>query len=152
MSKTCNFVICNGFYNKIIVLFLSSVLICVVVVFGVICYFSNRGEPVVISPEHRYSWIHSWDYYQERISQHPSNKVVGKIVDAKDVRDKADAIFVEIYGEETMKDERPYEAIYLEEQDVWIVEGTLKDGYVGGVATILIIGKDGKVLAVWHTK
>lgn len=49
-----------------------------------------------------------------------------------------------IYGKKTIEGEKPYFARL--EGDVWIVTGSLPEGYVGGVATAIISKKDGSIL------
>ena len=66
----------------------------------------------------------------------------------------AEAVLFPIYGEENIKNERPYK-VHLEE-GVWTVEGTLREqpGHitVGGVFTINISKATGEVLYVIHTR
>jgi hypothetical protein len=71
----------------------------------------------------------------------PSNDTAIKI---------AEAILIPIYGEAQINSERPFKAEI--DGDVWIVTGTLPQGVVGGVATVRISRRDGKILSVTHGK
>jgi hypothetical protein len=61
----------------------------------------------------------------------------------------AEVIGTRLYGK-TITIERPFQA-RLEGQ-VWVVQGTLPKGFRGGVMTIKIARKDGRVLFVMHDK
>ena len=80
---------------------------------------------------------------------------VGKIEDSNDVISKADRLFIETFGEETMENERPYQAFYDEISDCWYVKGTFYQNSAGtrkgGVANV-IFDSEGNVLALWHEK
>ena len=88
--------------------------------------------------------------YQYEIERFSSEKNVGSIANSKDAIQKAEVVWIEIYGED-VEEEQPYQASYDDQNDVWLVEGTLKGlRHKGGVAKILIEGQSGDVLAVWH--
>lgn len=58
------------------------------------------------------------------------------------------AVWVPIYGEQTISRQRPYIARLVD--DTWIVEGSLTQGIAGGVARVEIAKKDGRILRVTH--
>ena len=91
------------------------------------------------------------DEYRRYIEDFSSDENVGPIVDAEDAAQKAEEVWIRIYGED-IKDERPYIVSYDEENGVWMVKGSLPPFALGGVANILIENDTGKVLAVWHGK
>jgi hypothetical protein len=62
----------------------------------------------------------------------------------------AESVLIQIYGKETIENEKPF-SINLE-NDIWIVEGSLEEGFVGGVAYIEINKNTGQILKVIHTK
>jgi hypothetical protein len=62
----------------------------------------------------------------------------------------AEAIWLPIYGK-SIKKSKPFVA-KLKDNEVWIVEGTLKRGFSGGVPYIEINKADGKIIRVIHTK
>jgi hypothetical protein len=62
----------------------------------------------------------------------------------------AEAILGAIFGEEKIKNERPFTAIL--NNGVWLVEGTPPGGRLGGSATIELSQRDGRVLRVSHGK
>jgi hypothetical protein len=62
----------------------------------------------------------------------------------------AEIILINIYGKENIEEQRPF-SINLE-NNIWIIEGHLGEGYLGGVAYIEIDKINGKILKVIHTK
>lgn len=75
---------------------------------------------------------------------------VGAVTDAAAARKAAVEIWNGLYGRRHIRGEKPYQVYYDAQNEVWHVFGTLKEGYVGGTAHILIEKEDGKVIAVWH--
>ena len=75
----------------------------------------------------------------------PSN---GYVPDAKTAIRIAEAVWIPIYGEETLADEKPFVAIL--EEGVWYVHGTLPVGSLGGTAEAEIDAVSGKILRVSH--
>jgi hypothetical protein len=61
----------------------------------------------------------------------------------------AEAIWLPLYGDEIYS-QKPYSVILKNE--IWYINGTLQDGYIGGVAYIEIQKTNGKILNVYHTK
>jgi hypothetical protein len=74
------------------------------------------------------------------------------IPDAKTAMSVSEEILNSIYGKDNIKNKLPFKVTFDSEYDAWVVSGTLKPNMVGGVPTIIIQKKDGKVLAVTHTK
>ena len=62
----------------------------------------------------------------------------------------AEAMWIPIYGDKVLK-QKPYRCSLVGDS-VWVVEGTLKAGFVGGTAYIEISKKDCKILKVTHGK
>jgi hypothetical protein len=62
----------------------------------------------------------------------------------------AEPILNDIYGKEHIEKEKPF-SINLE-NDIWIIEGHLEKGLVGGVAYMEIRKSNGEVLKVCHGK
>lgn len=91
------------------------------------------------------------DFYAEEIAQFPSDKVLGPVTSTTDAKEKAEAVWVETYGE-YVKKEKPYGVSYDKDTGTWLVLGHLPKGAIGGVAHILIRESDGAVLAIWHDK
>ena len=60
------------------------------------------------------------------------------------------AIWSAAYGKDKIEKEKPYTAI--EHEGFWYVNGSLPEGYLGGVAHIKIRKKDGAVMGYIHTK
>lgn len=89
--------------------------------------------------------------YNKYIERFPSEKVFGPISDAKLAKEKAESLWIEIYGD-SIKSKKPYNVAFDEESQVWLVQGSLPINHHGGVPHILIRKSDGKVLAVWHDK
>lgn len=61
----------------------------------------------------------------------------------------AEAVWVNIYGHDVLL-KKPYQAKL--NKGIWIVQGTLPNGFKGGVPYILIQKKDGRILKVLHGK
>ena len=89
--------------------------------------------------------------YDDVIANFPSDKLLGPVTSAKEAKEKAEAVWLEVYGDEVKK-EKPYSVAYDENTGTWLVQGHLPWYMVGGVANILIQESDGSVLAVWHEK
>jgi hypothetical protein len=62
----------------------------------------------------------------------------------------AEAVWIPIYGNKVLE-QKPYRSSLVGDS-VWIVEGTLKAGFVGGTAYVEISKKDCKILKVTHGK
>jgi hypothetical protein len=62
----------------------------------------------------------------------------------------AESILNEIYGKEHIEKEKPF-SVNLE-NDIWLIEGHLEDGYEGGVAYIEIRKGNGEIVKVTHGK
>ncbi len=62
----------------------------------------------------------------------------------------AEAIWLPIYGEKVLS-EKPYYAV-LKNDSIWVVKGSLKKGFKGGVPYIEIQKNDCKILKVTHGK
>ena len=88
--------------------------------------------------------------YQLEIESFPYGENVGIVKDSNDAKNKAEEIWIKLYGE-SVKKEKPYQVFYDKQNDVWLIKGIQKAKVKGGVAHILI-ETDGKVLAVWHDK
>lgn len=62
----------------------------------------------------------------------------------------AEAVWIPIYGEENIRDQKPFHASL--HQGKWTVTGTLPPGVAGGTAIAVISKKDGRILSVSHSK
>ncbi len=62
----------------------------------------------------------------------------------------AEPILFSIYGKENIMNQRPYE-IYFKD-NYWLIEGTLPSGMKGGTFSIIIDGRDSKVIRITHGK
>ena len=82
------------------------------------------------------------------------DEVLGPIDDASDAREKGVSVFIDVYGEDIIRNEKPFLVGYDQNTDTWMVVGSLSPIplTLGGVAHIVINGSDGAVVAVWHTK
>jgi len=93
--------------------------------------------------------------YNRYIDEFQSDKVLGPIDNAKTAKEKAESVWIEMFGE-SIKQEKPYKVFFDKSNDVWLVTGSMHRSLFGevkgGVANIIIKKSDGKVLAVWHDK
>lgn len=124
--------------KKIIFLVISVV---VVVALAIIVVSAQRTNDVRIFS------INDYSYYVDKFS---SNLYVEEIRTPQEARSVAESIWTEVYGN-SIKFKKPYTVSYDGEHDVWLVEGNLIFGDLGGVPYILVNG-NGEVLAVWHDK
>jgi hypothetical protein len=60
----------------------------------------------------------------------------------------ADAVLFPIYGEKTIRGERPY--VVKLGDGKWTIEGTLPRGFVGGTFHIVIRQRDARVIEISH--
>lgn len=74
----------------------------------------------------------------------------GYVPDAATAIKIAEAVWIPIYGEETLKDERPFTADLV--NGVWIVQGMPPGLRVGGTAYAEISKETGRILNVIHFK
>lgn len=74
----------------------------------------------------------------------------GVIPDEKTAFKIAEIILKRIYGNDIIENEKPF-SINLE-NNIWIIEGSLSNGVLGGVAYIEIKKNNGEILKVIHTK
>ena len=83
------------------------------------------------------------------IAQAPEPKN-GYVPDAKTAIAIAEAVLSPIYEEKQIQSERPFHAVL--KNGVWIVSGSLPEGYEGGVAEIRIDKRTGRILSHIHGK
>jgi hypothetical protein len=72
------------------------------------------------------------------------------VPDEKTAIKVAEAILFPIFGKEVHK-ARPYQ-VKLKNNEIWVIEGSVKRGVVGGAPYIEIQKSDCKVLVVGHTR
>ena len=72
------------------------------------------------------------------------------IPDEKTATGVAEAVLFKVYGEEEIKDERPYETFLID--GYWVIRGTIPLGYDGGGFEIIMDSKDGRVIHLTHYK
>ena len=75
----------------------------------------------------------------------------GFVPDEKTAITVAEAVLIPIYGEKLIASERPFHAV-LNGKGVSTVQGSLPDGWAGGVATVRLQRQDGRILYVMHGK
>jgi|SRR5580698_5517743 hypothetical protein len=83
-------------------------------------------------------------------SKHNYKPEAGYVSDAETAIKIAVAVWSPIYGEKQIASEKPYNAVLT--NGVWIVQGSLSKGFVGGVAVAEIAKDDGKILRISHGK
>src|SRR5712692_7295981 len=84
--------------------------------------------------------------FAEESQKHSVKPKEGFVPDAKTAMRIAEAIWVPIYGKENIEKQKPFTA--REENSVWIVEGSLPQGMLGGVALAEISKLDGRIIRV----
>jgi hypothetical protein len=87
-----------------------------------------------------------------------SNQYIGYLPDNGFVPDAAtaikiaEAVWIPIYGQKQIEEERPFKAKLVQNGSVWLVYGTLPEGWVGGTAVVRIRKSDGKIIYLTHEK
>lgn len=81
---------------------------------------------------------------------HDYKPSAGYVPDAATAIRIAVAVWIPIYGEKQIASEAPYRAVLR--GGIWIVEGSLPKGYVGGVAVAEISKDDASVRRISHGK
>ena len=89
--------------------------------------------------------------YQYYIDNFPEQEKVEPVSDIADLLKSVEEIWLRKYGVD-IKKQKPYQVFYDNENEVWLVTGSVRPITEGGVAYILIDGITGDVLAVWHDK
>lgn len=134
--------------GKLIVLGIVVVFALIGALFAFVTLRDARVEPFNLNEE---------KYYLRAIQDFPPEKILGserflgEVLTAEDAKNKALDVWLEVYGED-VKDEKPFKVFYDEQNEIWLVIGSLPPNYVGGVAHIIMRKSDGKVLTVWHDK
>jgi len=90
------------------------------------------------------------------LAQNVPSENVPKIFECNDgvVADKetairiAEAILSPVYGEEAIREQRPYQVTVKDGK--WTVDGTASPGHVGGRFHIVILQSDGRVLEIGY--
>jgi hypothetical protein len=98
------------------------------------------------------------DILKKNLEETLQNDSVHNVVDGKQeiIKSKEAAISIaekflfHIYGEDKIKDERPYESYKFGKY--WTIKGTLPKGWDGGTFLIILDATDGKVLRITHDK
>ena len=88
--------------------------------------------------------------FADEPQKHSFKPKEGFVPDAKTAMQIAELVWMPIYGEEKIRNEKPFNADLL--NGVWTVTGSLPKGFVGGVALAEISKVDGCILRVSHGK
>jgi hypothetical protein len=83
-------------------------------------------------------------------TKHKVIRKEGYVPNAETAIKIAVAVWIPIYGQEQIDGEKPYKARL--ENEVWVVEGSLPKGWIGGVALAEIQKGDGKIVRISHGK
>jgi hypothetical protein len=94
--------------------------------------------------------LDDYDYYIN-LNRYSSDRILGPVDDAEIAKEKAEDVWIELFGD-SVTGKRPYQVMFDETNEVWLVQGTLPKKMLGGIPYIIIQKTDGKVLAVWHDK
>jgi len=122
------------------------VILIIVLVVGTSIYLLKQKDDTDTATIHEFS-LDGYRTYLERFS---SDRTVEPITNIDEAKRAALNVWLEVYGED-VTNKQPYIVFYDAAEKTWLVEGSLKSGYDGGVPYILI-REDGEVLAVWHDK
>ena len=95
--------------------------------------------------------------YEQEIEEFSSQKIfgytryIGNIESSKMAKKYALQIWLEVYGKEVQR-MKPYKVYWDDENNAWLVTGTLKKNKLGGIPYIIFSKDDGEIIAVWHTR
>ncbi len=119
-----------------------------VLIIGILLALLIGGAISFLSPSME-SKVKDFDVatYNSYIKQFPSEEILGPIDDAKNAEEKAETVWLELYGDE-VKNKKPYTIFFDDSNEVWLVEGSLSKNRIGGVPHILIQRSDGKTAIV----
>ena len=127
--------------KKSLLIGVAAVLVVAIAVAVVVAVGQNRVKPFSVKDAH----------YQQMMEEFAINCMSDPVKSPKQARKAAENIWIETFGEEAIKGEKPYLVYYDEAEGVWLVTGSLPMFTLGGVANVLI-REDGMILAVWHEK
>lgn len=78
-------------------------------------------------------------------------RCMGNIKSAAIAKKYALKIWLEVYGERVQK-MKPYNVYWDDENNAWLVTGTLRKNKLGGIPYVIFSKDDGEIIAVWHTR
>lgn len=78
-------------------------------------------------------------------------RCMGNIKSAATAKKYALKIWLEVYGERVQK-MKPYNVYWDDENNAWLVTGTLRKNKLGGIPYVIFSKDDGEIIAVWHTR
>lgn len=114
-----------------------------ILIFGAVTY-------MFISYVHTAASPFCMNDYQCYIEKYSSDRVLGKVISAKDAQNKAERIWLEVYGNSVLE-KKPYQVFFDAGCKAWLVCGTQPSSYwFGGVPYLILDAETGTVLAVWH--
>ena len=95
---------------------------------------------------------------EERVKNNEVESLLGREVIFENVETKEDvvrnveSIWIEFYGEELIKSERPYNISFDADRNLWFVCGSFNYDYdvLGGVAYAVVSKESGKLLVMGH--
>lgn len=149
---------------------IAIMLICVIIATtGCEAYYDRKLDEMTLESVQEFD-ISQDEYYMERIANPEDLDIyLGAIESPKDLMENGEALWIQMYGEESIKPDRPYYIYYDKKADIWLMYG--EPGYeiqpikrwidsieeklhhpiiLGGIEYIIVQGSDGKVLAVWR--
>lgn len=76
---------------------------------------------------------------------------MGNIKNSAIAKKYALKIWLEVYGERVQR-MKPYKVYWDDENNAWLVTGTLRKNKLGGIPYVIFSKDDGEIIAVWHTR
>ena len=119
----------------------AAVLVIAIVVAIVVVVDRNRVKSFSVKDAH----------YQQMLEEFAIDCLGDPVNSPKQARKAAESIWIENFGEEAIKNQKPYAVFYDEAEKIWLITGSKLSPSLGGVAKVLI-REDGMILAVWHEK
>lgn len=78
-------------------------------------------------------------------------RCMGNIKNSTIAKKYALKIWLEVYGERVQR-MKPYKVYWDDENNAWLVTGTLRKNKLGGIPYVIFSKDDGEIIAVWHTR
>ena len=123
----------------LILVFISALLIC-----G-INYFLHKDNETIGEVS-----LSEYEYYVDNFSFKPNHSFeITPITSREDAIEKAISIWEKEYGKNCLVEGQPIDVFYDNSNDCWLLKGALPRNTLGGTPHI-IIGSNGRIIAVWH--
>ena len=109
------------------------------IIFVIVCIAIFSTFSFAEVADGHYKYIDNVPYYIPKAGFVPDKVTAIKI---------AVAVWIPIYGEKEIEDQKPYEAVLKD--GIWYVSGFLPEDFLGGTAEAEIVKENGKIIRISH--